>query len=85
MRTTLPSPLVTEIPSMENGGVSEDGLVITMNLRDDIVWSDGTPITCRDFVFTYEMIMDPGQHGVLPVSRTTIWPASRRPTSAPWS
>ncbi len=52
--------LVTEIPSMENGGVSEDGLVITMNLRDDIIWSDGTPITADDFVFTYEMIMDPG-------------------------
>jgi len=51
--------LVTEIPSVENGGVSEDGLVITMHLRDDIVWSDGTPITSADFVFTYDMIMDP--------------------------
>jgi peptide/nickel transport system substrate-binding protein len=54
----LPFPkLVTELPSIENGGVSEDGLVITMNLRDDIVWSDGTPITAEDFVFTYEMVM----------------------------
>jgi ABC-type transport system substrate-binding protein len=52
--------LVTEIPSMENGGVSEDGLVITMHLRDDIAWSDGTPITADDFVFTYEMYMDEG-------------------------
>ncbi|MGD2039864.1 MAG: peptide ABC transporter substrate-binding protein [Anaerolineae bacterium] len=51
--------LVTEIPSVENGGVSEDGMVITMNLRDDIVWSDGTPITAEDFVFTYEMIVSP--------------------------
>ena len=51
--------LLTEIPSMANGGVSEDGTVVTMNLRDDIVWSDGTPITADDFVFTYEMIMDP--------------------------
>jgi len=51
--------LVTEIPSPENGGVSEDGLVITMHLRDDIVWSDGTPITADDFVFTWQMIMDP--------------------------
>lgn len=50
--------LVTEIPSVENGGLSEDGLTITMNLRDDIVWSDGTPITSADFVFTYDMIMD---------------------------
>jgi peptide/nickel transport system substrate-binding protein len=57
----VPFPnLLTEIPSIDNGGVSEDGLVITMNLRDDIVWSDGTPITADDFVFTYEMFMDPG-------------------------
>jgi len=55
----LPYPhLVTEIPSMENGGVSEDGLTITMHLRDDIVWSDGTPITSADFVFTYDMVMN---------------------------
>jgi peptide/nickel transport system substrate-binding protein len=52
--------LVTELPSIENGGLSEDGKIITMNLRDDIVWSDGTPITAEDFVFTYNMIMDPG-------------------------
>ncbi len=51
--------LVTEIPAMENGGVSEDGTVLTMTLRDDIVWSDGTPITSADFLFTYEMIIDP--------------------------
>jgi peptide/nickel transport system substrate-binding protein len=51
--------LVTEIPSMENGGISEDGRVITMNLRDDIQWSDGQPITSEDFIFTYEMAIDP--------------------------
>ncbi|OGO35285.1 MAG: hypothetical protein A2W35_01390 [Chloroflexi bacterium RBG_16_57_11] len=49
--------LVTEIPSVENGGVSEDGRTITMKLRDDIVWSDGTPITSADFKFTYDMAM----------------------------
>jgi peptide/nickel transport system substrate-binding protein len=52
--------LVTEMPSLDNGGISEDGTVITMKLRDDIVWSDGTPITSEDFVFTYEMVTDPG-------------------------
>lgn len=51
--------LVTEIPSSENGGISEDGRTITFNLRDDIVWSDGEPITADDFVFTYEMNVDP--------------------------
>ena len=51
--------LVTELPTTENGGISEDGRTITFKLRDDIVWSDGTPITADDFVFTYEMYMDP--------------------------
>jgi peptide/nickel transport system substrate-binding protein len=51
--------LVTEIPSVENGGISEDGRTLTFKLRDDITWSDGTPITADDFVFTYEMIVDP--------------------------
>jgi peptide/nickel transport system substrate-binding protein len=47
--------LVTEIPSVENGGISADGRVITMKLRDDITWSDGTPVTADDFIFTWEM------------------------------
>ncbi len=57
--TLDPNPvLVTEIPTVDNGGVSEDGRTITLSLRDDIVWSDGTPITSADFVFTYEMYKD---------------------------
>ena len=51
--------LVTEIPSEDNGGISEDGLTLTFKLRDDIVWSDGTPVTSDDFVFTYNMFVDP--------------------------
>ncbi len=51
--------LLAEMPGLDNGGISEDGTVITMKLRDDIVWSDGEPITAEDFVFTYEMIVDP--------------------------
>jgi peptide/nickel transport system substrate-binding protein len=49
--------LVTEIPSLDNGGISADGRVITLKLRDDIKWSDGTPITSADFKFTYDMTM----------------------------
>ena len=51
--------LVTEIPSSVNGGISEDGLTITMHLRDDIQWSDGEPITSEDFRFTWAMTVDP--------------------------
>jgi peptide/nickel transport system substrate-binding protein len=49
--------LVTEIPSTENGGITNDGRTITLKLRNDIKWSDGEPITSADFKFTYDMIM----------------------------
>ncbi len=51
--------LATEIPTLENGGVSEDLTTITWNLRDDIVWSDGTDFTAEDVVFTSEYCMHP--------------------------
>lgn len=38
--------------------VSEDGLTWTFTLRD-AVWSDGVPVTARDFVFALRRIMDP--------------------------
>jgi len=50
--------MVTEIPSTENGGISEDGMTITMHLREDMKWSDGTPLTADDFVFTAEMAVN---------------------------
>ncbi len=51
--------LITEIPSTSNGGISADGKTLTFKLRDDIQWSDGTPLTAKDFLFTYEMTIDP--------------------------
>ncbi len=51
--------LATEIPSPENGGISEDLTSITWNLRDDVVWSDGSPFTSEDVVFTYEYCTHP--------------------------
>jgi peptide/nickel transport system substrate-binding protein len=50
--------LAKEIPSTENGGVSADGLTITINLVENATWSDGTPVTSADFLFTQDMIMD---------------------------
>jgi peptide/nickel transport system substrate-binding protein len=54
--------LVGEIPSLQNGGISQDGREITLKLQDDIAWSDGQPITSQDFLFTYQMIMDPNNN-----------------------
>ena len=51
--------LATEIPSPANGGISDDLTAITWTLRDDVVWSDGTPFTSDDVVFTYEYCTHP--------------------------
>jgi len=51
--------LVTEIPTIENGGVAEDFLSITWKLNPDIVWSDGTPLTADDVVFSGNYCLDP--------------------------
>ncbi|MDQ3398539.1 MAG: ABC transporter substrate-binding protein, partial [Deinococcota bacterium] len=46
--------LAQEIPTVENGGIAEDLMSITWRLKPDIVWSDGTPLTSQDAVFTAE-------------------------------
>ncbi|MBA2597525.1 MAG: peptide ABC transporter substrate-binding protein [Chloroflexia bacterium] len=51
--------LLTEIPTVDNGGVSEDGLTYTLTFVPDVTWHDGTPFTANDFRFTWEWIMDP--------------------------
>ncbi len=46
--------LAVEMPSLENGGVSEDGLSVTWKLRDGVTWHDGEPFSADDVVFTWE-------------------------------
>ena len=51
--------LAAEIPTLENGGISEDLTSITWKLKPGIVWSDGTPFTSADVVFSGEYCMHP--------------------------
>jgi len=51
--------LITEIPTVENGGVSTDHRVYTYHLRSGVRWHDGKPLTSRDVRFTFDVIMDP--------------------------
>lgn len=46
--------LAADIPSVENGGVSEDLTSITWTIAEGAIWSDGTPVTAADVVFTHE-------------------------------
>ncbi|MCY4641074.1 MAG: peptide ABC transporter substrate-binding protein [Chloroflexi bacterium] len=45
--------LAAEIPTVENGGVAPDGSSITWRLRPGLLWSDGSPLTARDVVFSW--------------------------------
>jgi peptide/nickel transport system substrate-binding protein len=46
--------LAAELPTLENGGVSEDLKTVTWKLKPDVVWSDGEPFTSEDVRFTWE-------------------------------
>src|SRR6266540_2048888 len=56
--------LALEIPSLENGGVSKDGLSVTWKLKRDVQWHDGKPFTADDLVFNWEYAADPATAGV---------------------
>jgi peptide/nickel transport system substrate-binding protein len=43
----------------ESWTTSEDGLLVTFKLRRNVRFSDGTPMTADDVVFTFEWIMNP--------------------------
>jgi peptide/nickel transport system substrate-binding protein len=51
--------LVSEIPSVDNGGISADGTTFTFKLKEGLVWSDGDPLDSADFLFTQEMYTSP--------------------------
>lgn len=43
----------------ETYDVSTDGLTWTFHLRKDLKWSDGTPLTAKDFVYSWKRVVDP--------------------------
>lgn len=38
---------------------SADGLTYTMKIKNNVKWSDGSPVTVDDIIFTYKAYMDP--------------------------
>jgi peptide/nickel transport system substrate-binding protein len=51
--------LAAEIPTLENGGVAADLTSITWKLAPGLLWSDGTPVTSADVLFTHEYCTHP--------------------------
>ncbi|MBI0581524.1 MAG: hypothetical protein JET69_00730 [Methanomassiliicoccales archaeon] len=56
--------LASEVPTIENGGISADGKTYTFNLRSGVTFSDGTAMTAEDVKYSFDrglMLNDP--HG----------------------
>ena len=51
--------LAMEVPSLQNGGISRDGLTVTYKLRSGVTWHDGRSFTADDVKFTWQTIMNP--------------------------
>ncbi|MGE7915584.1 peptide ABC transporter substrate-binding protein [Lysinibacillus xylanilyticus] len=53
-------PENTPVPGMaESYETSEDGTVYTFKLRQDAVWSNGTPVTAHDFEYAWKRAINP--------------------------
>jgi peptide/nickel transport system substrate-binding protein len=51
--------------------VSEDGLTYTFHMRDDLTWSDGTPITSADVMYTWGALQA-GTEGIVDAFQSSI-------------
>ena len=43
----------------ESWDISDDGTVYTFHLREGLKWSDGTPLTANDFVYSIQRVLTP--------------------------
>lgn len=66
----VPQLAAEPIPTTANGGVKApgdggDAMTVTWKLRDGLKWSDGQPLTCDDFKYAFEWVMDKDNVGVI--------------------
>ena len=54
--------LATAVPTLANGGIAADGKTIVLHLRKGARWSDGAPLTARDWLFTYAAVKNPANN-----------------------
>jgi peptide/nickel transport system substrate-binding protein len=60
----LVAVLGAELPSLENGGLAEDGRSVTWRLKQGVKWHDGMPFTADDVVFNWEYSRNPATAAV---------------------
>ncbi len=66
----IPQLAEAPIPTTANGGVkvpgdSGDAMTVTWKLRAGLKWSDGQPLTCDDFKYAWEWVLDKDNTGVI--------------------
>lgn len=50
--------LATEVPTLDNGLISEDGLTYTFPLREGVKFSDGTDFTAEDVKYSWDRVLE---------------------------
>ena len=56
--------LAERVPTEANGDITNDGKTVTWKLKEGVTWSDGTPFTSADVLFTYEVASNPDSGSV---------------------
>ncbi len=51
--------LAKAVPTVENGGISADGLTWRVELRSDVKWHDGKPLTAEDVRYSIGLMKNP--------------------------
>ena len=51
--------LAKSVPTVENGGISVDGLTWRVELRSDVKWHDGRPLTAEDVRYSIGLMKNP--------------------------
>ena len=52
--TSYVPALATEVPSIENGGISEDGKTYVFNIREGVTFHDGAELTPSDVAYSFQ-------------------------------
>jgi ABC-type transport system substrate-binding protein/serine/threonine protein kinase len=58
-QSVIHAEAASEVPTIQNGGVSADATTWTFHLRPHLVWSDGQPYDARDVDFTWKLWANP--------------------------
>ncbi|MBE0410417.1 MAG: peptide ABC transporter substrate-binding protein [Anaerolineales bacterium] len=64
---------LAQLDLAESMGISRDGLVYNVALREDAVWHDGQPVTSADVLFTVELLRD--ENIPIPEDVKSLWNA----------